>query len=427
MDHCVVHQTMLSSGANSSNKLTGDSREMRFSKNQCIVIAIIIIIIVVGMVGYSSQTPSRLSNIPIMSDDFIKGLEYNPISTLAITNSSHLILYDLYHDNVTETIHVPEGRFSIEDFIFYGGAIYLVNTNGSLQVYDYGNLYNVAVPDVMYDGNLNTITTEDNPSKIYLGGDSTGIIIFDRSNYTAINITTSDGLLSNQVTYLNHRTDKLLVSVSGGFHVYDTSDEILYNVVDIPDPTKAVYCMEYYSGTSDLFIGTQYGLHICRFMDNHWKYLYTLGERDGLPSPKIRDFELDVTNHKMIVATSKGVCFLDLYDYNVELLEETTTTGFHPFCIHYYYSFSKLFIGTSDQGLWQISDIYVRAPEMVSWEQLEPLVFFVLGNVATVLIIEFQRSRTPQEKPPSSVIAIGSVLHTEEDTKPPSQGNNGTT
>ena len=86
-----------------------------------VVGGVLTIILVTVLIAWNlSQPTPRLTRVQssLLSDDlYVMDIEYGGFQTLSISNGSHLLLFDVYQENVTEVVRIP-GEIIISTFSF---------------------------------------------------------------------------------------------------------------------------------------------------------------------------------------------------------------------------------------------------------------------------------------------------------------------
>jgi len=379
------------------------------------LISVFVIVAIVGtvmIVSWSiSQSQSNLSQVEdstnaLYNDLYIVDMEFNGIRTVCISNESHLFFYDIYYNNITQIVQIPADAIcSINDMtLLYEMAIVAVDegTGGLVIVRKSGELYNFTIPGMDADAKYISVASDSRRNSFYVGSVEYGILIWNRDSYTLSNISTIDGLLSNHVTKLKVRSGRMIAACGLGINIIDLDTYRIWNVTNLPEST--IFCMEYSPATDELYIGSDSGLHLCKYLDEEWKYVRTLGPSDGLPHHSIKDLELDPTSHKMIILTGTGICTSDLYDYEISLLEDTTSGVHIPTVLYHIYYGPKCYIyyGTSNDGLWElVIDYSYSEPEDLT-SLLRDVVLISVGAGLTIFgsvaVSEYERYRDKKEK-----------------------------
>jgi hypothetical protein len=336
------------------------------------LISVSIISVIFWKASYSDHRSHELKQCDpefTWDDMTATGLAWDGYDSLYMTDGSLLLRYDLESRNFTDIFDVPqEVTYGVNDIcVPRYQRVYLLTDDSAypFKIFKNGHFYNLSVQGLNSAMTLEVAAKDATRGVVYLGGIDTGLMIYDI------------GFLSN--------------------------------ITDLPD--YQIECIEYYPGTDDVYIGTNSGLHICRQEGPTWNYFRTIGPSDGLPSSSIEDIRLDVTSHKMIVCTPKGLCTIDLYDYSVSLLEDTldsersAETQFRPTSIYHEYhgAHCYLYFTTFSKGLWNIVIDY-SATEPPDYSSaffqigLTLLAVFGGGLVSAINNIYYQKSLEQTEE-----------------------------
>jgi hypothetical protein len=377
------------------------------SMNRRIVGIIAIIVIIVVIVSSFLLWPK--SRIHILDTRFsestssINAAGFNQIRTVYVTDSSHLFVYDIYNENITNILDVPSAVIhAVRDMVVAGTrgafiASYL--PYGGLLEYQNGLLQNVTL-DVPYDTYFDSLAASPDGNILYMGGWNTGVIVYDLIERTLRNITENDGLLSNQIHRIYATSHYLLLSSSGGFQVYNFETRFFVNQTTAPDSSEILRanCISYLEASEEIYIGTEHGLHIYRLVEDEIVYLKTVGPSDGLPSALIEDLSLDITSHKLIISTRLGLAIYDVFSSSVERLEDSTiyrcTAVFHkyngPIC--------EIYFGTWSGGFLRLDFDYTPTNPIDYGPVLQTVTGFIMGLFVTIFGTVFQEWREDRKK-----------------------------
>lgn len=124
--------------------------------------------------------------------------------------------------------------------------------------------------------------------------------------------------------------------------------------------------------------------------------LINLTTADGLPLAEVEGLDLDITSHKLIVSTPRGLCLYDIFDYEVERLTETlvysTTAVFHRYGGVIY----QVHFGTARHGLLRLNIDYTPSepPDYNAAILIDVIIFTkFLVSAFTTLFNEWREDR----------------------------------
>jgi hypothetical protein len=344
---------------------------------------------------------SPTSRIHKLDDQFetvgerIRNADYDGIRSIYATDTSHLYVYDTYDENITHIFDVPgEAQVSVKDMVVAGtrGAyIVALLPYGGLIEYWNDTLRNITL-SVSEETYFECISCSPDGNVLYMGGANTGVVVYDLVGRILTNVTIEDGLLSNQIHEIHATRDSLLIGSSDGFQVYNLQEGTFVNETTEPDSSAILQptCIEYLEASKELYLGTENGLHIYRYSKTELVYLKTLGPADKLPSAMIEDIDLDITSHRLIISTRRGICIYDVFSGTMNRLEETTvnfcTTVFHkyngPVC--------QIYFGTWNHGLLRLDIDYTPVNPIDLESTIQIATGICIGLVVSVFTALFQ-------------------------------------
>ncbi len=176
----------------------------------------------------------------------------------------------------------------------------------------------IRIPNIGEDVEFRDIETFRNGSDtvLYLGSEQIGVVEYAPSTYQTRNITTENGLPSNNVRSLKVRGDCLLAGTGRGFAFFNLRTGVNFSHIqdDVGNPLS-VSCIDYYQLTHRIYIGTNEGLFI--FDENGTSATLVrsrLTSDDGLPSRVVNAIDIDVDLKRLYVVTALGLAYIDLDD-----------------------------------------------------------------------------------------------------------------
>ncbi len=137
--------------------------------------------------------------------------------------------------------------------------------------------------------------------------------------------TTTNGLPSNTIFMgANNQHKQLFFATPNGLVLYENHQ---FKTFTTDDGLSNNYCYSVYSKDDYIFVGTNYGLNICKFKNKKLIFNKILSQKDGLPSNEFNQNSLFISNGNILWAgTVKGLIRYNLNNIPNKIIPEVYLT-----------------------------------------------------------------------------------------------------
>ncbi|OUR99447.1 hypothetical protein A9Q86_12840 [Flavobacteriales bacterium 33_180_T64] len=167
--------------------------------------------IIIGQFFGFSTIKEQVSHIPL--NFRINDISKNPLGYYLATNQG---LMD-YRNGVLKEYETPLFKHRMEDIDQNKGTYYAASLGAGLVVFDKDTIYNIDENDGLYS-NLTSEVVVENDSTLWVCGIKglNRILLKDRFNYSISGVSTFDGLINNEITDVEIKSDTIWVGTKEG-------------------------------------------------------------------------------------------------------------------------------------------------------------------------------------------------------------------
>ncbi|MBD3157488.1 MAG: hypothetical protein GF309_01750 [Candidatus Lokiarchaeota archaeon] len=339
--------TKNSVGSETPNKYSTKQRSLSPRRKRATYGVLVIVVAITVALAIQAMFPAQKEvewyELPDPDNTILTGMEWQDTdyaeSEIYSSSYDYFFRFDPWKGefiNRTE-FRDPEGyEISAHDLTvtsWMGAYIVTFAPDGGVQVYDYqtGGIYNYSMNNVSEDICFTEIESYETAEGafFYAGnqGNPYGMTVchIPSHNFTIVN--TSNGLVSDYVSYLKVREPYILIGTNQGFSFYDVELEkvVLSQSKDDVNSTFKVTAMEYYPLTKRIYVGTEDGILVYEISGGEAQIVRSrITEVDGLPDNRINALERDEDRKRIYIGTREGICYfsLDEEETIIEQLEE---------------------------------------------------------------------------------------------------------